>query len=180
MYNEEVSALIAKLNDDETSVRLDALRQLREAEKKGLFAFPEAGSDVNSHIHTKYSFSPYTPTAAVFRSKEAGLATTGIMDHDSVEGCREFTEAGRIMGIATTQGVEIRVSLKGTFLEDKRVNNPDQNGVNYLAFHGIPDGSLEATKAFLRPIREARLARNRTMVDNLNALINREELFIDF
>lgn len=180
MYNDEVLALIAKLDDDDMSVRLNALRQLNEAEREGIFSFPEAGTDVNSHIHTKYSFSPYTPAAAVFRSKEAGLATTGIMDHDSVDGSREFSEAGRILGIATTQGTEFRVSLKGTFLENSRVNNPDQNGVAYIAFHGIPDSSLEEMKGFLAPLREARLLRNRKMVDNLNALINREELYLDF
>ena len=28
-------------------------------------ALPPTGDDVNNHIHTTYSFSPYSPTAAV-------------------------------------------------------------------------------------------------------------------
>ena len=31
------------------------------------------------------------------------------MDHDTISGAGEFIEAGRIMGIATTIGVECRV-----------------------------------------------------------------------
>ncbi|MBQ3574694.1 MAG: PHP domain-containing protein, partial [Clostridia bacterium] len=42
---------------------------------------PETGRDVNNHIHTTYSFSPYSPTAAVWFAREAGLCTCGLMDH---------------------------------------------------------------------------------------------------
>ena len=54
---------------------------------------PEAGRDVNNHIHTTYSFSPYSPTAAVWFARAAGLCTCGLMDHDSIAGAPEFLAA---------------------------------------------------------------------------------------
>ncbi len=180
MYNDNVTALIQKLYDPDPQVRIEAVKDLRAAKDRAEFFFPHAADDINSHIHTKYSFSPYTPSAAVFKSMEAGLATCGIMDHDSVGGVREFSEAGRILGIPTTQGCEVRVSLKDTFLENRRINNPDQDGVAYLAFHGIPDSAIDATEAFLEPIKMARLERNKQMVDRLNGIISKPELYIDF
>ncbi|MCL2407566.1 MAG: PHP domain-containing protein [Defluviitaleaceae bacterium] len=124
--------------------------------------------NVNNHIHTIYSFSPYTPREAVLRAKEAGLATVGLMDHDSVAGADEFLAAARDYGIGATIGFECRVSLAGTQFADKRVNNPDQRGVAYLAMHGIPYKHLCIAEGFLKPIRGKRLERNRKMVEKLN------------
>ena len=73
--------------------------------------------DVNNHIHTTYSFSPYSPSRAVVEGWKAGLKTIGIMDHDSVGGCKEFVEAGKIIGMPVTVGFECRTSVKGTALE---------------------------------------------------------------
>ena len=50
---------------------------------------------INNHIHTTYSFSPYSPTAAVYAARMEGLCTAGIIDHDSISGAREFLEADR-------------------------------------------------------------------------------------
>jgi len=83
--------------------RLDALRELKEIAEP-----PVQGIFVNNHIHTSYSFSPYTPASAVYYAWKAGLRTAGIMDHDSISGAREFIEAGKIMGMPVTCGVECR------------------------------------------------------------------------
>lgn len=175
----EYREILERLNADDVKERLDFARQIM-ADTELSSAFPPALEDVNNHIHSKYSFSPYSPTAAAYMSKRAGLATTGIMDHDSIYGAKEFSEAGRIFGIPTTQGYEIRVSFKNTFLEDKRINNPDQKGVAYVTMHGVPDTAIEASKEFLLPVRQARLARDKKMVDKLNAVINKKELYLDF
>ena len=45
---------------------------------------------INNHIHTTFSFSPYSPTAAAWRARAEGLCTAGIIDHDSLGGNREF------------------------------------------------------------------------------------------
>ncbi|MDR2505760.1 MAG: PHP domain-containing protein [Oscillospiraceae bacterium] len=135
---------------------------------------------VNNHIHTVYSFSPYTPTTAVQAAVNAGLTTAGIMDHDSVSGAREFLRAGREARIGATVGFECRCSLAGTPYENVRVNNPDQAGVAYCACHGIPEESLDAADAWLAPYRAAREKRNRAMVLKLNEYTNDPALALDY
>jgi len=63
--------------------------------------------EINNHVHSTYSFSPYAPADIPAKAKEAGLGTVGIMDHDSVSGCAEFLDAAKKVGIAATAGCEI-------------------------------------------------------------------------
>ncbi len=135
---------------------------------------------VNNHIHTTYSFSPYTPASAVYTAAMAGLSTAGIMDHDSVGGIREFKRAGAIIGMPVTSGFECRVSVKGTALEGRRLNNPDQVSCSYVAMHGIPEGSIDEAERILAPLRERRNERNRKMCENINAVTAEYGLTIDF
>ncbi len=137
--------------------------------------------EVNCHVHSTYSFSPYTPAMIAVKAVQAGLQTVGIMDHDSVSGCAEFLEAAKAVGIAGTAGCEIRVNLAGTAVEGRRVNNPDEPNIAYVALHGIPATQFEATAEFLKPIHDARMARCRAEVDELNRILDRRgEMQIDF
>ena len=56
--------------------------------------------EVNNHVHSTYSFSPYAPADIPQKAKDAGLGTVGIMDHDSVSGCAEFLEACKQVNVA--------------------------------------------------------------------------------
>ena len=141
---------------------------------------PKRGDHVNNHIHTTYSFSPYSPTLAVYTAWKNGLATAGIMDHDSVGGLREFIEAGQIIGLAVTCGFELRCSFVGTPFEGKRINNPDQDAVAYLAMHGIPHDKIDEAEAFIKPYREKRNQRNHRMVEKLNQYIKPSGLSLDY
>lgn len=160
--------------------RLEALRGLAAMIADGKIAREGDGSWVNNHIHTSYSFSPYTPTSAVFYAWRAGLGTAGIMDHDSVGGIYEFLEAGRIMNMPVTCGFECRVSVKGTPLEGRRINNPDQRSCAYLAMHGIPHQSVPEAARVLEGIREKRNERNRKMCERINALTADYGIELDF
>ena len=160
--------------------RLDALRALLPAINSGEIARDGDGSWVNNHIHTCYSFSPYTPTSAVFYAWKAGLGTAGIMDHDSVGGIKEFIEAGEIMNMPTTCGFECRVNVAGTALEGRRINNPDQTSCAYLAMHGIPHQSVDKAAEVLASIREKRNARNRKMCERITELVAEYGITLDF
>ena len=135
---------------------------------------------VNNHIHPTYSFSPYTPTAAVYAAKKAGLSTAGIMDHDSVGGCREFLQAGKILSIPVTVGFECRTSVAGTALAGRRLNNPDQKSVAYVTLHGIPHQNLDVCEAVLKPLRDKRNLRNRRMCEKINEITACFHISIDF
>jgi hypothetical protein len=129
------------------------------------------GREVNNHVHTTFSFSPYSPAAAAERACAAGLLAVGIMDHDSVGGAAQMREAGKRLGIATTCGVEMRVSAAGTALEGRRINNPDSLGVLYVMLHGIPPRGLPLVERHLLPIQASRERRDRRMVEKLNTLL---------
>ena len=165
----------AALNAPTLSDRLDALRGLAARSPRHGWPPPER-AEVNCHVHTFYSFSPYSPAAAAERASAAGLAAVGIMDHDSMAGAEEMHAAGATLRIATTAGVELRVSAAGTPLAGRRINNPDSNGLFYMIIHGVPRRSVPAVQAFLKPLQEARERRGRGMLDRLNALLPRYDL----
>jgi len=172
--------LLQKLNAPTAQERLDALRALKAKFDSGELPMPVSCGNVNNHIHTTYSFSPYSPTSAAYHAWLNGLTTAGIMDHDSVGGCLEFVEAGKILGIATTIGMECRVSLKNAPFSKRRFNNPDQDSVAYVTIHGVPHQSLPIIEEFIQPLRQKRNERNRKMVDNLNTLLARGNVSVDF
>ena len=95
---------IENLNHHNLNTRLESLGKLKEAIDRGDIERPVIGKDVNNHIHTIYSFSPYSPSKALWMAYNAGLATAGIIDHDSISGAKEFIEAGKIIGMATKIG----------------------------------------------------------------------------
>ena len=172
--------LVARLNDRDKEVRLNSLRELMARIKAGEIKAPEQGNDVNNHIHTTFSFSPYSPTKAVWMAYNAGLKTAGIMDHDSLSGAREFIEAGKIVGILTTIGAECRVSMKNTPFADRRINNPDQKGIAYCTIHGVPHQHIDEVIDFFRPYTAKRNERNRKMTDRINELTAPYAIHMDF
>lgn len=127
--------------------------------------------EVNNHVHTIYSFSPYSPSMAAYLVWKAGLQAVGVMDHDSVSGCKEMIEACKIIGIASTVGFELRVNFSGTVVEGRKLNNPDSKNIGYIAIHGIPESKLPEAKKFLNPIQIARNKRNKKILVKLNNLI---------
>ncbi len=169
--------VLKKLNADTAEERLSNLKAILEEEtEKPVFS----ECFVNNHIHTTYSFSPYSPTAAVWFARKATLPTAGIMDHDSMAGAEEFIRAGEIAGIATTVGIECRVRMDSTSVEDRFINNQDQRGLAYMSLHGVPHGMINTVQEHFAPLRERRNVRNRKMADNINSVTAKDGIVIDF
>ena len=159
---------------------INELREIYEKTLRGELLQPEDTIYVNNHIHTTYSFSPYNPTDALYMAWQNGLKTAGIMDHDSAAGCREFLAAAEVIGMPVTCGVECRVDMSMTALNGKRINNPDQKSIAYVAMHGIPHQNIEKVDAFFAPYREKRNQRNRKMCENITELVKPYGLSLDF
>jgi len=132
--------------------------------------------DVNNHIHTMYSFSPYTPTQAVRKAKEAGLCVAGIVDHDSISGAEEFLAEAARLEFPATIGFEMRLYHAHTAIGNRRTNHPDQSDITYLTFHGVPHTKIAAVDGFLQPVRAARGERNRAMSACLGVDYDRDVL----
>lgn len=171
---------IDNLNHNNLCIRLENLRKLKEAVDTGAIECPIKGNDVNNHIHTSYSFSPYSPSKSIWMAYDAGLATAGIVDHDSISGAKEFIEAGKIIGMETTVGLECRVDFSNTPLKGRRLNNPDQKSIGYITIHGVPHTKIDDVNDFIAPYRDKRNKRNIKMIDRINEIIKINELIISF
>ena len=162
--------VLNKLNAPTKEARL---ANLKEVLKDTVFP-PMVPQYINNHIHTTYSFSPYSPTAAVYAARMEGLCTAGIIDHDSISGAKEFLEAAEIVDIPVTIGMEARISMDGTRLEGRRTNNPDQVGVSYMTIQSVPHDKIDVLTEFFKPYQAARHERNRKMIAKINELVGVE------
>lgn len=164
------SQVESRLNHPDRATRLDNLRAIVAANELGI-RDGEPSAEVNNHVHTSFSFSPYSPAAAAFLARYAGLQAVGSVDHDSIGAAEEMVEACRILGMGSTVGYELRVNFTGTTVEGRKLNNPDSYNIGYIVIHGVPAPSVSAVARFLEPIRDQRNRRNRVQVDRLNEIL---------
>lgn len=162
--------IFESLNVPSMEKRLEAFAQLA-GNPDQIISFPPESDEVNNHVHTSYSFSPYSPCSAVWFAREAGLKAVGSMDHDSIGAAKETLTAGRILGVATTVGFEVRVNFTGTAVEGRKMNNPNSRNIVYMTVHGIPEDRIDEAAKFLRPIQKQRNKRNRKETEVLNKLV---------
>lgn len=167
-------SILDKLNAPTKNERIENLKEILKTTK-----FPPIVPQyINNHIHTTYSFSPYSPTAAVYAARMEGLCTAGIIDHDSISGAKEFIEAAKMVDIPVTIGMEARVNMDGTRMAGKRTNNPDQVGISYMTIQSVPHDKIDVLTEFFKPYQQARHIRNRKMVQKINELL--PELKLDY
>lgn len=170
-----INALIDKLNAKSAEERLSALKEL--IEKEGSRPVRRE-NDANNHIHTIYSFSPYSPTKAAYMAYRAGLTSAGIMDHDSLSGAKEFFEAAKLLKLGSTCGVEVRAKFNRRHWG--KINHPDQEDCIYMAAHGIPHQNIDAFNAYLAPFRAKREERNRKMCEKISARFSAFGVTLDY
>ena len=159
--------------------RITALRSRQEQQKNTAHNSPGINfqGEVNNHIHTIYSFSPYTPSMAALCARDAGLCAAGSVDHDSIAAADEMLAACSVLGIGGCVGFEVRVSFKtgsdgnpGPFA-CRKINNPDSIASAYMTVQGIPRQSIPVAAGFLAPIRKQRLKRTEAMTTAANILL---------
>ncbi len=167
----EYKSMIKRLNKGDSADRKSALIQIAGLIEKQKIT-RVANEEVNNHVHTSFSFSPYSPTGAAFAAWKDGLQAVGLMDHDSISGADEMLEACKVMGIASTIGFEIRVNFSGTSVEGLRTNNPDSKNISYITVQGVPSDKFKEVEKFLAPVNVERNVRDRKEVDSLNKLIS--------
>ncbi len=162
---------IERLNAGKKEERLSGVREVASAVKRGELT-RNTTEEVNNHVHTTYSFSPYSPSMAAYKAWEAGLLAVGIMDHDSISGGGELLDACKYLGIGSTAGFELRTNFSGTPLEGRRLNSPDSLNVGYIVVHGIPRGKFKQVRSFLEPLQQERNLRTIAMIEKLNERIS--------
>ncbi len=168
--------LLDALNTKTDKKRLSALKKVLKKETEEEKPVRRE-NDANNHIHTIYSFSPYSPTKAAYMAYKAGLTSAGIMDHDSLSGPVEFKTACKMLKLGATSGVEVRAKFDRGF---GKINHPDQANCIYMAAHGIPDQNVEAFNAYLAPFRKARNERNAKMCKLITDKFGKFGITLDF
>ena len=165
------------INDPVLS-REERLEALKNWEKStGNRPCSETYGEINNHIHTIYSFSPYSPSMAALLARDCGLKAAGSVDHDSIAAAQEMVEASAVLGIGGCSGFEVRVSFKNDVngkpipFARRKINNPDSEGFAYMTVQGIPNSAIKSAADFLVPIREERLKRTKAMALSANIVL---------
>jgi hypothetical protein len=165
-----------RIINDPRSCAEERLEALRNREREAPYRGSGTG-EINNHIHTIYSFSPYTPSMAALKARDAGLEAAGSVDHDSIAAAREMSAACATLGIGCCVGFEIRVSFRngrdgkpGPFAR-RKINNPDSEGIAYITVQGIPAPKIPLALEFLDPIRRERHRRTIKMTEAANTLL---------
>ena len=165
---------INDLNAKTAEQRLDALKiALKNQTEKPV----RRDNDANNHIHTIYSFSPYSPTKAAYMAYSAGLTSAGIMDHDSLSGAEEFKAAAKMLGLGCTCGMEVRAKYKKGF---GKMNHPDQEECIYMAAHGIPAQSIKPLNEYMSYYRGKRNERDAAMCETITEKYGKFGITLDF
>nr|WP_321307394.1 PHP domain-containing protein [uncultured Sphaerochaeta sp.] len=175
----DLKQLEKSINDRDLTTRLTSSSEIGSLIQGGSLK-RTALEEVNNHVHTTYSFSPYEPSAAAYAAWKAGLGIVGSIDHDSIGAAQEMLEAAQNIGIASTVGFELRTSFLDTPLADRKLNNPDSIGIAYMCVHGVPKQHIATVEEFLKPVQAIRNQRNKAQVEALQALVGTYGFDLDF
>lgn len=127
---------------------------------------------VNLHVHTTCSFSArnYTPSAFAWEAARQGLRVAGIVDSDGIGGLEEFHQAGRLLNLRTTVGMETRVRVPD--LEGRVIHFPHEPGVASHMGIGLPYRRIgRPQEDFLFRVRDRSIQQGRALVQSLNLFL---------
>ena len=165
---------IAKLRSGDRDVagRMIALKGLKSMVESGILPKPFEVGDMFQHCHSTYSHSPgNTPSFIAWRGYVLGLKVTGIVDHDTVAGFKEFRQAAVILGLRNpTCGYEQRIMPKGTPFEDMTTNSPGNKGETYVAFHAAARDNHRMQEERVVPSKVRRFKKTAELINEIAGL----------
>jgi hypothetical protein len=175
----EISELEKRLDDFDGKTRLLALKELKKRSRKGEIA-REKSTFVNLHYHTFFSFNAcgYSPSHVAWLAYIKGLEVIGIVDFDCLDGVGEILEAGNLLGIKTTAGLETRVIIDE--YKDKVINSPGEPGVYYYMGTGFykPPVSGSKSEMLLNKLIDTSKDRNLYRLSSINEML--KDIKIDY
>jgi hypothetical protein len=166
-------SLEQQLDSFDPSKRREALQTLWRQVEDGKITLPKAGTDVNLHSHTFFSYNAYgySPSKYAWLARKAGLAVAGIVDFDVLDAMEEFLEAGRLVGLKTCVSLESRVFVPE--FATRVINSPGEPGIAYHMGVGF---ARAVQHPFLAEMRDAAAQRTRQMAARVNAFMRPVEL----
>ncbi len=147
------------------SKRINVLKKIVKIDEKAGGIAKRTNAQINTS--TIYSFSPYTPTEAVYMAYNAGMPVCGISDTDSAAGMKEFVKAAKICGLSYTLGCRTHAVIGG-----KRVG---------IMIYGIAEDQIPALEALLANNREQSRQAAEMRCKELNRLLKTKYTYkLDF
>jgi len=172
-----IEELEQKLDSFDSAERKRALTALCEKVEAGEINLPEAGTDVNLHCHTFFSYNSYgySPSKFAWLARKQGLAVAGVVDFDVLDALDEFLEAARMLGLKGCGGLETRVFVPE--FSDRVMTSPGEPGITYHMGVGFPRARLVGEqKDFLLSLRKTAQQRNRDLMERVNKHLQPAEL----
>jgi hypothetical protein len=172
-----IEELECKLDSFDSAERKEALNALCEKVEAGEITLPEAGTDVNLHCHTFFSYNcyGYSPSKFAWLARKRGLAVAGVVDFDVLDALEEFLQAGRMLGLKGCAGLETRVYVPE--FSERVINSPGEPGISYHMGVGFPKAKLEGNQQeFLLNLRQTAQKRNRDLMERVNKYLKPVEL----
>ena len=153
----QIEQLEQQLDSFDAAQRSGALGKLAEAARAGKVPLPGAGTDINLHSHTFFSYNAYgySPSKFAWLARKRGLAVAGIVDFDVLDALEEFWAAGRLIGQKRCASLESRTYVPE--FSTRVINSPGEPGIAYHMGVGFP-----------RAIKHPLLAEMRRTVDQRN------------
>lgn len=159
--------LLKRLSDFDIPTRHKALE---EAARRFDTSSVKPLCNVNMHIHSFFSYNVenWSPSRIAYECALAGLHAAGIIDFDVIDGKDEFIQAGELLGLRTSVGIETRAFLNE--FANRDIDSPGEPGVSYIAAAGfaaeLPEGSPERQQ--LDRFRETARIRNLALIERIN------------
>ena len=172
-----IEELERKLDSFDAGERMQALTMLCENAKTGQIDLPQAGTEVNLHCHTFFSYNTYgySPTKFAWLARKAGLAVAGVVDFDVLDALEEFLAAARMLDLKACAGLETRVYVPE--FATRVINSPGEPGISYHMGVGFPRAKLQGEEEkFLLNLRNTAQQRNQNLMSRVNAHLKPVEL----
>jgi len=173
----QVEQLEGALDSFDVNERKSALVELVSMVEARQVELAETGGFTNLHFHTFYSYNAcgYSPSKIAWLARRAGLAVAGIIDFDVFDGLAEFYEAGELVGLKASVGIETRVFVPE--FADAVINSPGEPGVSYHMGSGVPSAEVPAEfSGFEARLRGIAAQRTRGLVERVNRYLSPVEL----
>jgi hypothetical protein len=164
-----IEKLEHELDSFDASRRKEALLTLYEEAQAGRIELPPAGTAVNLHCHTFFSYNTYgySPSKFAWLARKRGLAVAGVVDFDVLDALDEFLGACKLLGLKGSAGLETRVFVPE--FADRVINSPGEPGISYHMGVGFPNADLkDEQKEFLLGLRGTAQQRNRDLMGRVN------------
>jgi len=172
-----IEELESRLDSFDPGERKQALTALCEKVRAGEITLPRAGTDVNLHCHTFFSYNTYgySPSKFAWLARKAGLAVAEVVDFDVLDALEEFLAAAKMLGLKACAGLETRVFVPE--FATRVMTSPGEPGITYHMGVGFPRATLGGEqKQFLLNLRQTAQQRNQDLMGRVNQHLKPVEL----